>query len=238
MKSLILSALLMIPFAAMATNPELNGSDVVADQSANLVVVPLARTVIIKFDADGEPIAVAHSDREQVAVSDVANLQFEQVVADAELPSSLAEATPSNEMSQTQGTPQWGFTRHVRSHQGGVIVSRRHHAHIRRHHAYRYAAGAYYGRRAYAGGAYYGNRGYAGAYYASRGYPVANSYGWYPYDQGYDEVELAPEYSYGGQEYYPAGWQDGSTWGGESYSVGGPVYGYYQAGDRWNRGLY
>jgi hypothetical protein len=235
MKSLIMTLALTIPFAAMANN-ELNSPDVVAQQQTGVQAPdPSAKTVIIKFDKHGTPLAVAHIGQDKVSTKDLDKLAFAQIVVSAEEPNSLANSTPSTEQKNAQGTPQWGFYGGrgaiIRGPNGGFIAAGR------RYGGY----GGYRGGYGYSGGYGYAGGGYVGGDYgyATAGY--AGGWGGYGWNTGYNsgwgscgwggcgggcQTCGAPVYMYSGCVYRPVAYYGGG-WGG--YTDGGDdFYAAYQ----------
>lgn len=197
MKRILLSLLIACPLSAMA-NSELNGDNVTASHQVNRAADPSALSVVIEFNKDGVPLAIAHSSKQSLAKSDLEKLAFAQMTLAAEDPKDLQQSTPASEKNDAQGTPQWGFA-------GGGI--------------YRgpFGGTAVWGRRAWGGGwGGYGLGGYGYGY----GYGYAQPYyGAGYYAGGCGGGCYAPMYYYSGCAYAPVNY-----WAG----YGGNYYGYYQ----------
>lgn len=197
MRKIMLTLVFMVAPAAMA-NTELNTPDVVADQSAKVQAPdPSAKSVVIQFDKNGKPVAVAHSDKEKVNVKDLDKLAFAQVVASAEEPNNLASSTPANEKQVTQGTPQWGFW-------GG-----------RGYGGYGYRGGYIGWRGGYGGYGYGGYGGYGYGGYGGYGYAGYGGYGGYGY--GWSGCG-------GGCGYYPTYYYSGCAYAPVAYYGAYAVY--------------
>jgi len=229
MKCLILTLALTVPFAAMANN-ELNSPDVVAPQYSGVQAPdPSAKTVIIKFDKNGKPLAIAHVGQDKVSTKDLDKLAFAQIVSSAEEPNALADSTPSTEQKSTQGTPQWGFYGGrgaiIRGPNGGVIAAGSRFGGWGGYggggYGYGYAGGGY----GYAGGGY----GYAGAGYGygGLGWNTGWNSGWGSCGWGGCGCQTCgvPVYILSGCVYSPVGFYGGGFGGGYS---GGDIYGAYQ----------